>query len=215
MPDRRENTNMSENLSAQLLDIFHRRHACHEFRRGVALAPADLEFILEAGRLSPSSFGLEQWKFLVLTSDIHKTAMQDACFQQPQVGNASALVVILAKVAELAPDHAYARKLLAREYPGEAFGPALENYRGFHAHTDVKAWSISQCHIAAANMMTAAAGIGIDSCAIGGFLPDKVRGILSIDASQYEVALILALGVCAQPAGEKLRLPLQELVEYR
>lgn len=215
MPDRRENTNMTQNLSAQLLEIFHRRHACHEFKTGLALPPADLEFILEAGRLSPSSFGLEQWKFLVLTSDADKAAMQAACFQQPQVGNASALVVILAKLAELAPDHPYAQKLLAREYPGEAFAPALENYRGFHANTDVKAWSISQCHIAAANMMTAAAGIGVDSCAIGGFLPDKVRGILDIAPDQYEVALILALGVCAQPAGEKLRLPLQDLVEYR
>jgi len=215
MPDRRENTNMPQNPSAQLLDIFHRRHACHEFKTGQDLARADLEFILEAGRLSPSSFGLEQWKFLVLRSASHKSAMQDACFQQPQVGNASVLVVILAKLAELDPDHPYAQRLLAREYPGTAFGPALENYRAFHANTDVKAWSIAQCHIAAANMMTAAAGIGIDSCAIGGFLPDRVRNLLDIDPTQYEVALILALGVCAQPAGEKLRLPLAELVEYR
>lgn len=215
MPDHRENTNMTQNPSAQLLDIFHRRHACHGFLPDSPLAPADLEFILEAGRLSPSSFGLEQWKFLVLTSPSDKTAMQAACFHQPQVGNASALVVILAKLAELDPDHPYARKLLAREYPGESFAPALENYRAFHANTDVKAWSVTQCHIAAANMMTAAAGIDIDSCAIGGFLPDQVRRLLDIDPTRYEVALILALGTCAQPAGEKLRLPLAELVEYR
>ena len=202
-------------MKQPLSDIFQRRHACHEFKADVPLAAADLEFILEAGRLSPSSFGLEQWKFVVLTSAEHKAAMQAACFQQPQVGNASTLVVILAKLAELDPDHPYARRLLAREYPGEAFAPALENYRGVHAATDVKAWSVCQCHIAAANMMTAAAGIGIDSCAIGGFQPETVRKILDIDPAQYEVALILALGVCAQPAGEKLRLPLQELVEYR
>ena len=202
-------------MKKQLSDIFRRRHACHEFKTDLPLAAADLDFILEAGRLSPSSFGLEQWKFLVLTSPEIKATMQSACFQQPQVGNASALVVILAKLSELDPDHPYAQKLLAREYPGEALEPALQNYRGFHANTDVKAWSISQCHIAAANMMTAAAGIGIDSCAIGGFLADEVRKILDIDPAQYEIALILALGVCAQPAGEKLRLPSQELVEYR
>lgn len=206
---------MTQNRSAELLDIFRRRHACHEFKAGLPLAAADLDFILEAGRLSPSSFGLEQWKFLVLSSDEDKASMQSACFQQPQVGNASALVVILAKLAELDPDHPYAQKLLAREYPGAAFEAALKNYRGFHANTDVKAWSISQCHIAAANMMTAAAGIGIDSCAIGGFLPDAVQTMLGLDPAQHEVALILALGVCAQPAGEKLRLPTEELVEYR
>jgi nitroreductase len=206
-----KNTKMKE----QLTDIFHRRHACHEFKTGVSLAPADLEFILEAGRLSPSSFGLEQWKFIVLTTPEHKATMQAACFQQPQVGNASALVVILAKLAELHPDHPYAQKLLAREYPGSAFGPALENYRGFHAATDVKAWSISQCHIAAANMMTAAAGVGIDSCAIGGFVPGEVGRLLEIDPRSCFPVLILPLGYCAQPPGEKQRLALEEVVEYR
>jgi nitroreductase len=206
---------MTHKLSAPLLEIFRRRHACHEFRLDFSLSADELDFILEAGRLSPSSFGLEQWKFLVLTAPEHKRAMEAACFQQPQVGNASALVVILAKVAELAPDHPYAQRLLAREYPGEAFAPALENYRSVHANSDVKAWSVCQCHIAAANMMTAAAGIGIDSCAIGGFQPDQVRKLLNIDPKQYEIALILALGVCAHAAGEKLRLPMEDLVEYR
>ncbi len=215
MPDQFEKTNMPQNPNVPLLDVFQRRHACHGFQPDIPLTPADLEFILEAGRLSPSSFGLEQWKFLVLSHPTHKAAMQEACFRQPQVGSASALVVILAKIAELDPDHAYTRRLLAREYPGEAFASALENYRTFHASTDVKAWSVSQCHIAAANMMTAAAGIGIDSCAIGGFLPERVVHILEIDPAAYEVALVLALGRCAQPAGEKLRLPLAELVTYR
>lgn len=202
-------------MKQPLLDIFHRRHACHGFLADTALAPADLEFILEAGRLSPSSFGLEQWKFIVLTRAQDKQAMQSACFGQEQVGSASALVVVLAKLAELDPDAPYAQKLLAREYPGEAFAGALENYRGFHANTDVTAWSVSQCHIAAANMMTAAAGIGIDSCAIGGFLPAQVQALLDIDPAQHAIALVLALGTCAHAAGEKQRLPLAELVEYR
>ncbi|MEW5770555.1 MAG: NAD(P)H-dependent oxidoreductase [Pseudomonadota bacterium] len=206
---------MTHDLSAQLLGAFQRRHACHLFEADKALTQEQLDFILEAGRLSPSSFGLEQWKFLVLTSAAQKAAMQAACFNQPQVGSAGALVVILAKLAELHPDHPYAQKLLRREYPGEAFAPALKNYRGFHAATDIKAWSASQCHIAAANMMTAATALGIDSCAIGGFLPEQVRGLLGINPAQYEVALVLALGTCAQPPGEKQRLPLAELVEYR
>ena len=206
---------MSQNLSAPLLNIFQRRHACHQFHADQPLDRADLDVILEAGRLSPSSFGLEHWKFIVLTRPEDKAAMQAACFQQPQVGSASALVVILAKLAELDPDHPYAQKLLAREYPGEAFGPALKNYRGFHAASDVKAWSVTQCHIAAANMMTAASGLGIDSCAIGGFLPEAVHKLLGIDPAQHEVALVLAFGACVQPPGEKQRLPLSELVEYR
>jgi nitroreductase len=107
------------------------------------------------------------------------------------------------------------RALLAREYPGEALAPALDNYRQFHAMTDVPAWSVTQCHIAATNMMTAAAAIGIDSCAIGGFLADKVKGLLGLAPSGEEIALILPIGYCASAAPAKQRLPLAELVEYR
>jgi nitroreductase len=198
-----------------ILDIFRRRFACHAFMPDRAVAREDLDVILEAGRLSPSSFGLEQWKFVVVSKLEAKQALQAASFNQPQVGNAGVVVVILAKIAELDPDSDYIQKLMAREYPGEAMAPALANYRGFHANTDIKAWSITQCHIAAANMMTAATAVGLDSCAIGGFLPDQVKHILGIDGDRYEIALILPFGYCAEAAHEKQRLPLSELVEYR
>lgn len=202
-------------MKSQLLDIFRRRHACHLFQTDKPMTTDDLNFILEAGRLSPSSFGLEQWKFVVLTDPHQKQALQVACFQQPQVGTASVVIVILAKLAEMDPDSEYLRSQMAREYPGEALASALQNYRGFHAATDIKAWSENQCHIAAANMMTAAAGIDIDSCAIGGFDPTEVRRLLEIDPARHHPALILTFGYCAQAPGEKLRLPLAELVEYR
>lgn len=201
-------------MNHQILDLFHRRFACHSFQRERTIAQADLDVVLEAGRLSPSSFGLEHWKFLVVSKATDKAALQAACFDQPQVGDAAVVVVILAKTADLHPDTAYLKTHLAREYPGEALAPALANYRGFFANTDVKAWSVSQCHIAAANMMTAATAVGLDSCAIGGFLADRVKAILGIDGDRYEIALILPLGYCADTAPEKQRLPMAELVEY-
>jgi nitroreductase len=202
-------------MKAQLLEMFSRRHACHLFKTDLDITADDLNFILEAGRLSPSSFGLEQWKFIVLSSQEQKLAMQAACFQQPQVGSASVVIVVLAKLAELHPDADYLQRLMAREYPDDALEAALKNYRSFYAATDIKAWSENQCHIAAANMMTAAAGINIDSCAIGGFDADAVRNLLAIDATRHHPSLILAFGHCAQTPGKKQRLSLQELVEYR
>lgn len=202
-------------MNHEILDLFRRRYACHAFLTDRAITQADLDVILEAGRLSPSSFGLEHWKFLVLQSADDKNALQSVCFNQPQVGQASAVIVILAKTADLHPDTDYLKTLLAREYPGEALAPALENYRGFFANTDVKAWSNSQCHIAAANMMTAATAVGLDSCAIGGYLADEVKRLFAIDGERYEIALVLALGFCADTAPEKQRLPMADLVQYR
>lgn len=202
-------------MKQQLSQLFHRRYACHLFERDKAIAPSDLEFVLEAGRLSPSSFGLEHWKFVVVQSPELKQALQGACFQQEQVGSAAANIVILAKLAELQPDSPYIQAMLEREYPEDQLPMAQANYRNLHAATDVRAWSVSQCHLAAANMMTAATAAGLDSCAIGGFLPDQVKQLLQIDPEQYEVALILSLGYCQESPHEKRRLPLTELVEYR
>jgi nitroreductase len=203
-------------MKNQLLAAFRRRHACHLFQEDRPLEADDLAFVLEAGRLSPSSFGLEQWKFVVLTGTEQKRALQAACFGQPQVGTASAVVVILARLSDLDPDTDYVRRLMAREYPDKAaLEGALKNYRSFHAATDVKAWSAAQCHIAAANMMTAAAAIDVDSCAIGGFVAEQVGALLGIDPERYLPTLVLPLGFCAHAAGDKLRLPLADVVEYR
>lgn len=202
-------------MKQQLADLFQRRFACHLFDSQRSINPSDLEFVLEAGRLSPSSFGLEHWKFVVVQSHDLKQALQTACFQQPQVGSASAVIIVLAKLAELAPDSPYIQKLLEREYPGDQLPMGQANYRNLYAAIDVRAWSVSQCHIAAANMMTAATAVGLDSCAIGGFLPDQIQQLLHIDPKQYEIALILPIGYCTEQPHEKRRLPLADLVEYR
>lgn len=202
-------------MKQSLADLFQRRFACHLFHSDRAIPAADIEFILEAGRLSPSSFGLEPWKFIVVQTQELKLELQAACFQQEQVGSASAVIVILARLADLSPDSEYAKGILAREYPGDQYALAEKNYRGFCAATDIRAWSVTQCHIAAANMMTATTGIGLDSCAIGGFLPERVKEILHIDPAQYEVALVLPIGYCAEAPHEKRRLPLAEMVDYR
>ena len=75
-------------------------------------------------------------------------------------------------------------------------------------------WSISQCHLAAANMMTAAAAIGIDSCPIGGFDPVQLSELLGITADDYVVALVLPFGYGAHEPPEKHRLAFDEVVEY-
>lgn len=57
--------------------------------------------ILEAARLSPSSFGLEPWKFLVISSDGAKNKLRPACWNQPQITDASHVIVFLSRVQTL------------------------------------------------------------------------------------------------------------------
>lgn len=199
-----------------LLDTFNFRHACKLFDETRKIPQADLDFILEAGRLSPSSMGLEHWKFIVVQTPQLKAEIQRACSDQPQISSSSDVIVIVAKKAELQPDSDYVKAQFNRLHlPPDKTEEFKQFYREFVRNTDLTAWSIAQCHIAAANMMTAAAAIGIDSCPIGAFEPEQVRVILKIDDAQYEVALVLPLGYRRHPQPAKYRLPFSELVEFR
>ena len=197
-----------------LIDLMRRRHACHVFRPGVSIAEADLQAVLEAGRLAPSSFGLEPWRFLVLRDPARLPELQDACFGQPQAVTCGALLVILASVADMEPDSATLRARLAREHPDD-FAAGLAAYRQFHAATDIRAWASAQCMLAAMQMMLAATACGLGSCALGGFDEQRLGTLLGIDLEREAVALLLALGRCAQAPGAKQRVPLAQLTQYR
>jgi nitroreductase len=196
----------------RLLDF---RFACKLFDEERALPRADLDYVLEAGRLSPSSLGLEPWRFLVIEDRALRRHLRSACWNQSQITSASAVIVILALKTELRPDTGYARRMLRRLVASDAeLEEAMEIYRGI-VHGDLAQWSVAQCHIAAADMMLAAAAIGIDSCPMGGFEPEAVAEVLGVDRGRYELALLLALGYRAQPQPKRHRLPLADLVEYR
>lgn len=191
------------------------RFACKLFDATRTLARPDLDYVLEAGRLSPSSLGLEPWRFLVVEDPALRRHLRPACWNQVQITSASAVVVILALTAELSPETGYAARMVRRLVASEAeLEEAMEIYRGI-PHQSRAAWSIAQCHIAAADMMLAAAALGIDSCPMGGFEPEAVADVLGIDRARCEVALLLALGYRAQPQPPRQRLPLSALVEYR
>ncbi len=77
------------------------------------------------------------------------------------------------------------------------------------------AWCSKQCYIALANIMTAAASMGIDSCPMEGFEKDKVESILKIDKKECEVAVLVALGFRAAGQTHRRRHESKTLIEYR
>ncbi len=202
-------------MREEFMRLLQFRHACKLFDAKRPLARADLDYILEAGRLSPSSLGLEPWRFIVVEDHALRRHLRPACWNQSQITTAGAVIVILALKSELRPESGYAARMLRRLVHSEAeLEEAMQIYHGI-PHEGLVAWSVAQCHIAAADMMLAAAALGIDSCPMGGFEPEAVAEVLGIDTARYEIALLLALGYRAQPQPPRHRLPLADLVQYR
>lgn len=197
------------------------RHACKKFDPQRQIPDADFQQILEFGRLSPSSFGMEHWHFVVVQTPELREKLREVCWSQPQITDSSHVVVILAKTAAVEPGSEYVKRLFGRRnLPQEALDTYLARYAA-HNETEIApymntyAWAAKQCYLALANMMTGAASLGIDSCPIEGFSKSGVEEVLDVDASQFGAAVVVTFGYRAGEQTPRLRQPLADLVEYR
>lgn len=196
------------------------RHACKIFDENKKISDTDMKDILEIGRLSPSSFGMEAWKFLVITNEDLKAKIRPACWDQVQVTSCSHLMIVLAgidsvKVASGEVEKRFARTGMDRE--------GLDFYLGLYAghlegtlssDENIYAWTAKQAYIASANMMTGAASKGIDSCPIEGFDKAQVEEILALDTTKHQVAMVLPFGYRVNDQPAKYRLDFDEVVEF-
>jgi nitroreductase len=196
------------------------RHACKLFDETKKISDEEIHYILEMGRKSPSSFGMEGWKFLVITNQKLKEELRPFCWDQPQITSCSHLVVILAAIEKLKPESGIPLKRFERrEMPKEKLNfyidvYAKHLYKTLSSDENIYCWSARQTYIAAANMMSAAAFIGIDTCPIEGFEKENVEKVLDLDTKKYQVALLLPFGYRVNPQSKQLRLPFDEVVEF-
>ncbi|MCP3940741.1 MAG: NAD(P)H-dependent oxidoreductase [Desulfobacteraceae bacterium] len=204
-----------------VIDALKFRHACKKFDPQKKIAGPELDIILEGARLSPTSFGMEAWKFLVVVSDDIRQALRPACWDQPQVTDSSHLVVILARPSLIDPSNDYVKSsFLRRELSEDITQAYIKKYK-WHMEKEVfsrmnaYAWCSKQCYIALANMMTTAASMGIDSCPMEGFEKDRVEALLEIDTRAFEVAVLVAFGYREGEPSVRRRYSLGQLVEFR
>lgn len=188
------------------------RRACRHFSSD-RVGAEKLRSVLEAGRLAPSGFGLEPWRFLVIENGPLRRPAEEACFNQPPVTTAPLLIVIAAQVAVLRPDSDYVRRQLAAEAGSADTAPVLDAYRAFYQAGDITSWAIGQCQIAAAFMMLEAVHQQLATCPIGGFEDGALRKAIDLPEGEMP-ALVLALGHCDDTPGPRRRRAAEEIVTY-
>jgi len=219
-----------ESKKQEILKAYQFRHACKEFDTNKKISDEDFRFILETGRLSPSSVGLEPWKFVVIQDAALREKLKPVSGgAQGQLPTASHFVAILARGKEgLRHDSVHVIKMMKdiHHMPEEV----VQNLSGFYksfVETELEdndrlifEWASKQTYIALGNMMTAAAQIGIDSCPIEGFDKKQVTTILQnegiIEGNDFGVACMVAFGYRKEnPKRRKTRQNLDEIVEWR
>ncbi|MFS0635509.1 NAD(P)H-dependent oxidoreductase [Mesobacillus foraminis] len=220
----------SESKKQETLDAFGFRHATKEFDPNKKISEEDFRYILEAGRLSPSSVGYEPWKFVIVQNESLRRKLREVSWgAQGQLPTASHFMLILARtIKDTKYDSEYVRDqmLNVKQIPEDIFEQMLVRYKSFQENDlnllenerTMLDWAGKQTYIALANMMTAAALIGIDSCPIEGFDYNKVQKILSeeglLEDGHLAISVMAAFGYRAREPRPKTRKQLEDIVQW-
>ena len=197
------------------------RHACKIFDENRAIPSEQFMQILDAGRMSPSSMGVEPTRFLVVRDKDLRQRLKEACWGQIQLTSASEVVVLKCLLQSIVPPSNYINFMSFRRGKTDAEREKwFEMYKGMlerkEAHgISIRHWVEKQSYIAGSTMMNCAAFLGIDSCAIEGFEIDALNNALGIDTFKECVSMILTFGYRIKEQQKRYRLSLDEIVEYK
>ena len=174
------------------------RYATKKFDPARKISPDDWRTLEQALVQAPSSFGLQPWKFFVVTDPALREKLKPASWNQSQVTDASHLIVFAIK-KNFGP--ADVERYVARI--AEVRGVAPKSLEGFKKMMlsslsrpveEVNIWAMHQVYIALGFFLCAAAMLGIDACPLEGFLPLKYDEILGLAEQGYGSVVLATAG---------------------
>ncbi|GEN66507.1 MULTISPECIES: NAD(P)H-dependent oxidoreductase [Chryseobacterium] len=204
------------------LEALSRRYSVKKFNHQV-IPQETLYNILESGKLSASSLGLQPYKILVVESEAMKQKLIPAFYNPSQISTCSHLIVIISKKTI---DESYIRGYFnhiseVRETSLEKLEPfknSINQHIVQKTQDEIFNWAEKQSYIVLANLMYAAAIENIDSCPMEGFRQDIIEEILSINPETEKVTVTLALGYRSEEDYfqhmKKVRKPNEKLFKF-
>ena len=212
------------NPNSELLTALNWRYATKVFDAAQKI-PADTWQTLEQALvLTPTSYGLQPYQFLVISDPAKRAALLPHSWNQKQVVDASHFVVFIARteMKQADVDKLIARVTSVRGVPAASMTPywnmmisdVVNGPRGKVAHE----WAARQCYIALGNLMTCAAVLGVDACPMEGLSPVEYDKVLNLNGSGYATVVACALGYRAATdkyaSLAKVRYEVKDLVKY-
>ena len=175
------------------------RYATKKFDATKKLSSEQLHTLLESLRLSPSSYGLQPWKFIVVNNPAIRSQLQLAAYNQSQVTEASHFIVLATEnTLDDAMVDTYIQSVVeTRGVPASA----LQGLRGMISNTlksftpeQGHAWARAQVYIALGTLLTVAAMERIDTCPMEGFDAKKYDEILGFKEKGLSSCVCVAVG---------------------
>lgn len=206
----------------QLLTQLNWRYATKQFDAHRKISAETWAALEDSLVLTPSSFGLQPWKFLNITNPAAREQLVSVSWGQRQVADASHLVVFAVKRNFTEADiDTYLNRIVAVRGTSR---DSLSGYRDMMVGNLItnrndagrKSWATNQTYIALGNFLTSAALLGIDACPLEGIEPAKYDEILGLEKQGLTTAVAAAAGYRAltdkYAAAKKVRFPKSEVL---
>ncbi len=201
------------------------RYATKKFDPTRKIPAATWTALEQALVLSPSSYGLQPYRFIVVIDPKLREALKPLAWGQPQVTEASHFVVFARKTTvseadvtrfvNLTTDSRGIPRGSLQSYQDMMVGDLVKGPRSAW----VNEWAARQAYIALGNLLTAAALLGIDACPMEGLDPARYDEVLGLPAKGYSTVCAGVLGYRAADdkyaTAKKVRYPAEELIEHR
>jgi nitroreductase len=218
------NTIMTPISPGLLRERLEWRYATKQFDPNRNISPEIWTALEDALILTASSGGLQPWAFVVITDRSLRAKLQAASYNQPQILDASHLVVFASKtdVTEADVDAHVARTAELRGVKPETLGGLRNMLIGgivkAQSAAERKAWAGRQTSIALGNLLTSAALLGVDACPMEGFVPAQYDDILGLNLKGLGSISLCALGYRSPTdpyaSAPKVRFPREQVVYH-
>lgn len=186
------------------------RRAVKGFDPNHRMPEPDIRRLSETAMLAPTAFNLQNWRFLLLRDPALRRQVRAVAWDQPQVTDASLLIVLCADLKAWANNPA--RYWSHAPQPVRDFMiPAIHDYYAGREQVQ-RDEAMRSCGIAAMALMLAAKEMGYDSCPMDGFDFDAVGKLIDLPPD-HVIAMFVAIGKgTKEPWPRGGHLPLDEVV---
>lgn len=183
----------------QLIENLKWRYATKKYDSSKKVSQSDLSKIKEAIQLSASSYGLQLFKVLDIKSSEIREQLKPASWGQPQITEASNLLVFC-NYAEVKDEHIDEYMQLKASTQGldldsiQGFGDFVKGKMHEKSMEEKEAWTAKQTYIALSSAIAVCAELKIDSTPMEGFAPDAYSEILGLKEKGLKASVVLAIG---------------------
>ncbi|WP_300027652.1 nitroreductase family protein [uncultured Maribacter sp.] len=182
-----------------ILDNLNWRYATKKFDSTKKLSNENLNTLLEAARLTASSYGLQPYHIYVIENEEIRTRLRKVSYDQPQITDASHLIVLANKPTfnDTLIDDYIENIMVVRGLSKDdlkEFSQTMKSTLLDLPDAQKSAWTSNQAYIVLGNLMTVAANMQIDACPMEGFDNEQYNEILGLSDKGLNAAVVLAVG---------------------